>query len=99
MTREELRNRLEEHADTYIIFHGASTGIRDHFRQEDWYSNNRRHTITVIHLTNCLFQLVRIKIKNFNYIPEDSRNDILDRHLNEALQCNDLNKILTEMDN
>lgn len=98
MTREELRNRLEEHADTYIIFHGVTKQVRQYFRNKEWYRNNRYSTTTTL-LINCLFQLVRIKIKNFNYIPEDSRNDILDRHLNEALQCNDLNKILTEMDN
>lgn len=99
MTRNELRTKLEEHVDTYMIFCGAVYGVRSHFRKEDWYTNNKRHSLTVTYLLDCLFQLVRIKIKNFNYISEERRNEILERDLDEALLCKDLNKILTEMDN
>ena len=98
MTKNELRTKLEDHVDSYMIFSGASFGIRKYFRNENWYMNNVRQSITVIHLLNCLFHLVRIRFKNFIWVSEERRNDILERDLDEALLCKDLNKILTEMD-
>lgn len=98
MTKEELRNRLEEHVDTYIVFHGVTKQVRKYFRNEEWYRNNRRSDATTL-LLNCLFHLVRIRFKNFIWVSEERRNDILGRDLDEALLCKDLNKILTEMGN
>lgn len=98
MTREELRNRLEEHVDTYIVFHGVTKQVRRYFRNKEWYRNNRYSPTTTI-LISCLFHLVRIKVKNFIFISKERRNMILERDLDEALLCKDLNKILTEMDN
>ena len=98
MTKDELKSILMVHADTYMIFNGGFNGVRKHFRQEDWFLNNREHSLTVHHLTNCLFQMIRIKFKSFGYISEERRNAILERELDEALLCKALNKILNEMD-